>query len=1311
MKAGFSIVIFLFLCAFASHAEEIKVISSTTTSIVFEYTPTITDTIFHNTPFGQGLKLSVLNLYTIRQHEEGKFSLPAREVNIGVPSEFGNSISILNSEFGILDGILIPNEVSDADLKNFNGESFWSTEDFISTVTFAEYGLVRNLPSQSIKMFPVQYDPQKKQIKLFTKLVVKVNFGQSSIPHSLISDTRLTNAVLNFNVAKNWGIENTESRLYKSEGSVLANGTWYRFECPREGIYRITRNMLSQFGIDANNVDPRTIKIYNNGGYQLPENISVTRPDGLVEISITVEGESDGTFNENDQIIFYGRSNDFFEYLSASRKIIRNKNEFSKKNYYWITSGGSNGKRMEDQSSLNAAGYHNQTNTIAYKFRDDDLENIGETGRNWFGDKFTPTSVEKIYMNQLFAWVPGTEIKYSFRLVNKGRSTLPITISETDQQIYTATMSRVTGDHTIGVDHRGTANFNGQIQQERSNLKFRINSGSETDEAYLDYFEIEYTKELRAQQDSLIFYSDVYEGQIRFNLYNFSNSSITVYDISDYFSVKRIINAEISGGNFTFQAEGDRSERKKYIGVTSSAFLTPVNMTQITNSNLKGITGGAEFIIITHPVFLESANEFSNYRSNESFNRVSSIVVNVEEIYNEFSGGSLDPAAIRNFIQHAYNNWNVRPFYVLLFGDGNYDFYNVRGLNRNFIPAYEVSYSLHDIDSYPSDDFYARIEGNDLKTDVAIGRINIQNAEDAETIINKIKRYEDDPERSLWKNTITLVADDGPTSKGDDRAIHTSQSESLSINILPKYFLENKIYLAAYPTVISGSGRRKPEVNQAIINAVNQGTLMLNFIGHGDPNRWTHENVFTTDASIPQLQNEKYFFLTAATCDYGRFDQLEAQSATEILLLMEGGAIGALTAVRAVYSNLNAALNETFYKNLFSNSSNPDFCIGDAYMITKQVKTGDNDEKFHLFGDPTLKLNVPKIPVVIDSVNSQSLTSHVNINALGQVQIKGSVRDGNGNISDMDGECIVSVYDADKIIQLPEMGYQMTVQGGVIFKGRATVENGLYEIEFVVPKDISYADANGRILAYVYNDENDGLGFSRNIIVGGTNENIVNDGQGPEIEIFYDDFEFDKSYVVSQNFTLLISLKDETGLNTTGTGVGHRLEGILNDNVESPIDFSNYFVSDLNTGGKSGKVNYRFTNMESGEYSLKVKAWDVFNNMASAQSFFSVTQETGLAVQNVVNYPNPFSNNTTFTFQHNLSSSVNVEIRIYTVTGRMIRKIEEYDLFDKFVRIDWNGRDEDGNLAANGTYLYKVNVETIDGEFTKNVLGKLSIIR
>ncbi|MCH7827668.1 MAG: T9SS type A sorting domain-containing protein, partial [Bacteroidetes bacterium] len=157
--------------------------------------------------------------------------------------------------------------------------------------------------------------------------------------------------------------------------------------------------------------------------------------------------------------------------------------------------------------------------------------------------------------------------------------------------------------------------------------------------------------------------------------------------------------------------------------------------------------------------------------------------------------------------------------------------------------------------------------------------------------------------------------------------------------------------------------------------------------------------------------------------------------------------------------------------------------------------------------------------------------------------------------------------------------------------------------------------------------------------------------------------------------------------------------------------FTNFFTSDLNSGGKTGQINYTFNNLSPGEYKIKIKAWDVFNNFSSQESFFSVVSQDKLLIRNVFNYPNPFSSNTTFTFQQNLNTFLDVKIKIYTVAGRLIRRIERNSISDKFVTIAWDGRDQDGDLIANGTYLYKIIVKSVDGTFNKSVLGKLAVIR
>ena len=284
-------------------------------------------------------------------------------------------------------------------------------------------------------------------------------------------------------------------------------------------------------------------------------------------------------------------------------------------------------------------------------------------------------------------------------------------------------------------------------------------------------------------------------------------------------------------------------------------------------------------------------------------------------------------------------------------------------------------------------------------------------------------------------------------------------------------------------------------------------------------------------------------------------------------------------------------------------------------------------------------------------------------------------------------------------------------QGGLIFRGNISVINGRFSSNFTVPKDISYEDKNGKALIYFYNSNSDGLGYTTNIIVGGTDSNAVNNKIGPEISIYIDDTTSTNVPLVNPNSNLIVKLYDSNGLNTTGTGIGHKLEGILNGQENNPIDFTNYFTGDLNAGGKSGVINYKFNNLDPGNYTLKVTAWDVFNNSSSKTVNFTVVSSNGLVIKDVYNYPDPFAYNTTFTFQQNLNAPINVKIKVYTIAGRLIREIEENGIEEKFVKVNWDGRDQDGDIIANGTYLYKIIVNSTDGKYNQSVLGKMAIIR
>lgn len=1328
MKSKISVILFVLL-TFSLYAQsDIKIISSDRNNLILEYTPDYSDSSIANVNGQFFFNTGLINGYYQNQTDFGMPAIPVRLISVGVPSEFGNTIQVLSSSFREVKGEVIPVPTPEKD-KGINNSEYLISDKYFSQnsnddlVTFGEYGLTRNVPTQSIVISPVKFYPSQNKINLYTKIIFKISFSNSQTFSSKPASDLLDGVLINFNTAKYWTAKS--NKLNKGIiNSVLSTGKWVRFVAPEEGIYKITKSTLTSFGIDPATIDPRTIKIYNNGGKVLPEEVSGSRPSDLEENAIIVAGENDGQFNDNDYILFYGRGTNFWDYDKQGKAIKRYYHPYSDSNYYWITTGGSAGKRIQNQASLNSASPYIQPRTKAFVSLEEDKKNIGQTGREYYGDAFTQTNPSITYTNKLDGRLDALPITYKFRFADASPENIGLQLSENNAQIFTAYLGGYgDSDYYKGTVYSYTASFSGTLPENRSLLKFTMTPGTKTSTGYLDYFEIYYDRNLAAAGDNLTFFSKDTSAVIEYHLSGFTSSNIMVFNITDYANVKLMTGPVVlSGGNYYFQANETSGNVSKYFAEGNDNFKTPVSPVTISNSNIHGIAAGAKFIIITTNAFDQAANRLKVYRETQSKIKISTIVINISDIYNEFSDGMIDVTAIRDFIKYAYDNWQIKPEYVLFLGKGTYDYKNVEKFNNNFIPPYESQESLAEIQSYCTDDYYVKVSGNDNFVDLASGRITVENLQEANDAVDKIIQYETGSENGTWRNLVTLVADDGYTGLDHhyEGPEHTAPSEYLANNIIPGSFDLKKIYMAAYPAVVTGTGYTMPTVNKAIIDAINEGTLILNYVGHGSPSQWAQEDVFDVTNSFSQLHNNKFFFLTAATCDFGYYDKPDLTSAAEALLFMKNsGCIGSFTASRLVYSSLNHSLMYQFFNDMLNakkDSLNLSIPVGKAIFNTKQIFNGVNDQKYHIIGDPTLRLLTPEFSADIDSINGNiinSTSANVQIKALSNTNISGSViKPDSTNWTDFNGEGILTIFDSQRTVPLPQIGnYPMTVQGGVIFRGRVSITNGMFSTNFVVPKDISYENKNGKVIIYFFGNDVDGLGFTNKIIVGGTDTTTVNDGKGPIIEVFFDNTDFKNAALVNSNTKLLVKLSDETGLNTTGTGVGHKFVGILNGRQNDPIDFTNYFTSDLNSNGKSGEINYPFSNLASGEYKLEIKAWDVFNNFSNVETYFSVVGDSELVIRDVYNYPNPFANKTTFTFQQNLNKLLDLKIKIYTIAGRLIREINKYNVNEKFVKVDWDGRDQDGSPIANGTYLYKILVRTTDGAYNKSVLGKLAVIK
>jgi hypothetical protein len=1329
MISRFSVLFFLFISSSLLAQSGLQIISSTNQSIRIRYTPDYSDSSVVMIDNQAYYKINFPGGILSQPQDFGMPAVMQKIITIGVPSRNGNSIEIISSTMKQISGKLVP--IPTLNKGGVSGsyqytvsQNYYSYKMPSEVISFGDFGLMRSIPVQSIIISPIKFDPNLNTITLYTSITFQINYSSNQTIASKPAGDFLDGILINYNVARYWATTSSKSqRLYKGTfNSVLSSGTWYRFEAPQEGIYKITKSMLASYGIDPNTVDPRTIKIYNNGGKILPEDITASRPTDLVENAIMVVGQDDGHFDDNDYILFYAHGTDFWSYDSVSHSIIRYHNPYSNPNYYWITSGGAPGKRMVAQTSITTSNVYNQTTSAAYADWDQDEINIGKTGREYLGDSFQPpSSLSRTYTTKLDGLVPSSTINYKVRFVDASADNIPLEVDEGSNRLYYQIQYGYgSNEYSNGVASIFSMTFNGSLPDNRSLLKFTITPVSASSICYLDYFEIYYQRLLQAVNDNLLFFSKDTNAAVQYNLSGFSSSNIMVFNVSDESNVKLITNSSVSGGQCSFVAQENYGYTSKYFAVGSGNFLTPSNPTQISNSNLHGIQTGAKFIIITNKAFEDAAQRLKNYRENTAKTKISSIVVDIDQIYNEFSCGMVDPTAMRDFIKYAYDNWQITPEYVLFFGKGTYDAKDVEGYHTDFVPTYQTEESLDELNSYTTDDYFVRVSGNDPIIDLAYGRIPCISDEQANDEVDKIISYESNSQPGTWRDLITLVADDGWHSTVWEGAEHTAPSEELANtdSLIPPSFTINKIYLAAYPVVITGAGRRIPEANKAIVSAINNGTLILNYIGHGNPQIWADEQVFVQSTTIPQLNNNNLFFLTAATCDFGHYDLTNSQSGTEALLFLKNaGCIAAFSSSRLVYSYYNHELLFQYFHDLLTtprDTMNLPYPLGKLTFITKQIYYDVNSQKYELFGDPTVRLGMPQYSAKIDSINGLSSTgTPVQIKALSTVTINGEIRKPDNSIwSDYNGTATLSVFDSQRQMPLPALdNFVITLPGGLLFNGNISIVNGKFKANFVVPKDISYQNQSGKIIAYFSNSTGDGIAYTNNIIVGGTDSTAVNNNIGPSIKIFFDDTTSTNTGLINPNSTLIIKLVDNNGLNTTGTGVGHKLEGILNDQTSSPIDFTNYFVGDLNSGGKSGEVLYRFNGLDPGDYKLKVTAWDVFNNASSQTVFFTVVSSEGLVIKNIYNYPDPFAYNTTFTFQQNLTKPIDVKIKIYSIAGRLIREIDKNGINEKFVKISWDGRDQDGDLIANGAYLYKVIVETVDGQYSQSAYGKLAIIR
>lgn len=1129
--------------------------------------------------------------------------------------------------------------------------------------------------------------------------------------------------------------------------SVLGEGQIYKIAVAQEGIHRLSYDFLKdELGLDVDNIDPRRLQVLGNGGGMLPENVDAERIDDLAENPILVAGEEDGSFDPDDYLLFYAQGPDNWLYDEAQDRFEYRKNIYDTRNYYFIKVGSANGRRIQTRPSLSGAAFTTDSFEDLIRFEEDRLNLLHEwrplaqgSGPRWYNRHFKN---QREYRFPALFEFPGldsgapvtVEAEMALRATTASRFTVVVN-GQAFNSDRAGAVSQLSGSfaNEISYAHAARARRQLTLNQPTLDLVVRyphpqgINDGSE---GWLDYIQVRARRAL-VLNDGQLFFRDT-------RTLNYPSAAFQVRNADEQTRIWDITNPvepreqEVNRNGDQLQFGVSTERLRQFVVFQVNGNLPPPEAVGvIENQNLHAIDE-VDMIILTHPDFLDQAEKLAVHRRRHSGLEVS--VVRTDQLYNEFSSGRVDPTAIRDFARMLFER-SDRFQYLLLMGDGSFDCRNIYELGTNFVPVYETD-SFNPIFSFPSDDYYALLNdggGNALSgaLDIAVGRLPVKSVEEAESLVDKIINYETNPAGlGDWRNRVAFIADD------QDGMIHNRQAEQIADTIGRRYPYLNidKIYLDAYPQVATPGGTRFPAANEAINQSVFRGTLAMTYLGHGGSGGLAEERVL----EIPDLLNWENFdrppLLITATCSFAGYDDPAFVTAgEEAILNARGGAIALLTTVRAVFSNSNRALTEQVLRRLFERPGGQVQPIGEVMLRAKNQLTSlgvlTNSRKFTLLGDPAMKVAQPDFQVRTTRINEKEAGPGMldTLRALQRVTVEGEVLNAQGErFENFSGILYPTIFD--KKIELRTLGQDndssplpYDLQKNTIFKGRATVENGRFQFTFVVPKDINYQLGAGKISYYASDEQSlqDATGSFESVIIGGTDPNAATDEQGPLVEVFMNTEDFAFGGVTDESPTLLVTLEDDNGINVVGNSIGHDLEGFLDGDTQNAILLNDFYESDLDNY-RRGTVRYPLEGLEEGRHSLRVKAWDVANNSAEGYTEFVVAASGEIALQHVLNYPNPFTDYTCFQFDHNLAGQeLDVQVQIFTISGRMVKTLEQTIFSDGAVRrdncLEWDGRDDFGDPLARGVYLYKVKVRASntgnnvlegESEFEKLVLLK-----
>ena len=1084
-----------------------------------------------------------------------------------------------------------------------------------------------------------------------------------------------------------------DSSRYASE-SVLNSGKWVKIQVAEDGIYKLTAADLKKMGFS--NLDK--VAVYGYGGWPLDEDFSTTYIDDVPEVAV---------WRSADYLLFYGKGPRKWEYSSSDKSFIHTNNPYSNYGYYFVSEKETTGRTMEKAAS--AAGATLQVTTFDdYVLHEEELVSVNSSGRELYGESFTSTLSRDFTIS-----VPGItndEGKATLSFISRGNGTITMNVDGN---------ALISGSVSVPSDEYEVAR---ELYRERAWMAdkgetVKVNIGYSTTghkNVHLNYFRLQMKRQLKVYDNYTFFRSLSARGNASRFVIQGADASTLVFDVTDGVNPQQM-ETSLNGTELSFSIPASASLRE-FVVVKPSQIKAPVTVGEVANQNLHALPQ-QDMIIIAQPNFTTQAERLAE--AHRTKDNLTVRVVTPESIYNEFSSGTPDATAYRRFMKMFYDRKTSEadaPKYLLLFGDGSFDNRKLTSAWKsvdmsNMLLTYQTENSLSS-QSYVIDDYFGFLDDADNKKSLqnkklclGIGRFPIRTVEQATQMVDKVISYMENKNTGSWKNNLCFMADDGSNTDGF-MTEHMEFADQLAGYVESEHpeFLVNKLYYDAYKKDMTAG--TYPDVRSGLQKLLKDGLLLFNYTGHGGTTALSDEKVLT-QTDINQFTYTHLPVWVTATCDFTRFDDLNTSAGEDVFLNKSGGGIALFTTVRVAYSRPNFPINDNVIRNLFERNNGRRRTLGEVMQATKNTLSSVYKLGFCLIGDPAVKMAYPEFGMKVTTVNGQSVDGNsISFKALEKITVEGEVLDVSGQlVTDFTGIVNPTVKDSKVTVTClknsnkdDSPAFTFTDYPNTIFIGNDSVRNGKFSFTFTVPKDISYSNLQGKMNLYAVDTEsgNEAQGNFDNFIVGGTSDTAETDTIGPEIRALYlNDTTFVDGGQVNTTPYFVAELWDKSGVNITGSSVGHDMMLVIDESTVLSYNLNSYYELLPGEDG-TGIVKFPIPALEPGKHTAEFWVWDILNNSTVRTFTFEVVEGLKPFLFDVIATPGIAREQVTFHLMHNRPESrMRVGIMVYDLAGRQLWKHEESGtsgLFENYT-VSWD-LTSGGARMRPGVYIYRAAIST-----------------